>query len=304
MNLINLLTNAYPVSLYEVRQANPNVSFPVNPTDEDLAPFGYANVYPTLQPTEYDPRTQRIEEATPEPDPEGIYQQQWTIREATEQEIAAYDEANRPAPNYSGFYNDLIANPIYTAISMRAALFQPLLAASTEFIAAFADAKAGNPNPDAIRMTVWRLFYWLKPSVDEVAAIQTMLEDNNLADLYSLEIPVPVLEAFNSLPNPFLFYQGVLGSNLYQRKLVQLILSGASSVPGDATTIMGFAIKDAQAGLVPPPVVGAPPNSLQSAIWLFMAAVGSLIDEDDVAELQTLLDAANLSGMYSLLPPT
>lgn len=212
-----------------------------------------------------------------------------------------------PIPQYVGFYNDLIAHPIYSTISAKASLFQPLLAASTEFIAAFADAKAGNPNPSAIRLTMWRLLYWLQPSNDELAIIQSMLDANNLANLYPLAIPPPILAAFNAMPNPFLFYQGILNSKFYQTKLVPLILSGASPIPGDVATIMGFAIRDAQAGLVPWPSPNQPPNqppnSLQSAIWLFMAAVETQVDAEDLAELQALLDAANLSGMYSLQLP-
>jgi hypothetical protein len=223
--------------------------------------------------------------------------------EEVEAAIILYHPPDPPIPKYVGFYNDLIAHPIYSTISAKASLFQPLLAASTEFIAAFADAKAGNPNPSAIRLTMWRLLYWLQPSNDELAIIQSMLDANNLANLYPLAIPPPILAAFNAMPNPFLFYQGILNSNFYQTKLVPLILSGASSIPGDATTIMGFAIKDAQAGLVPSPSPNQPPNSLQSAIWLFMAAVETQVDAADLAELQALLDAANLSGMYSLQPP-
>ena len=222
--------------------------------------------------------------------------------EEVEAALEFYHPPVSPDPDYIGFYNELIDHPVYSLISTKAAFFQPLLAASTEFIAAFADAKAGNPNPDAIRMTVWRLLYWLQPSSDELAAISAMLDSNNMADLYPLTIPAPVLEAFNSMTNPFLFYQGILNSNFYQTKLVPLILSGTSSIPGDVTTIMGFAIKDAQAGLVPPQITNGPPNSLQSAIWLFMAAVEQQIEAEDLAELQSLLDAANLSSMYSLHP--
>jgi hypothetical protein len=113
MTLLNLLTNAYPASLYEVRQANPNVSFPAEPTDEDLAPFGHVNVHPTPQPS-YDPRTQRIEAPTAVPDADGVYRQQWAVRDATDDEIAAYDEANPPAPpapDWAGFAVALILDP-------------------------------------------------------------------------------------------------------------------------------------------------------------------------------------------------
>ena len=126
MNLLNLADSAYPVSLYEVRQANPNVSFPSSPTDKDLAPFGYANVYPTSQPTEYDPRTQRIDEVTPELNADGIYQQQWTVRNATTEEIASYDEANRPAPDWMAFKLLSQSSPEFKEIMSQAILSDPV----------------------------------------------------------------------------------------------------------------------------------------------------------------------------------
>ena len=115
MTLLNLITNKYPCSLYEVRQANPNVSFPANPTDEDLAPFGYINVHPTPQPS-HDQRTERIEGPTAEPDADGVYHQAWPIRPATAEETAAYDIANAPAPNWMEFGIDLAMHPGITAL--------------------------------------------------------------------------------------------------------------------------------------------------------------------------------------------
>jgi hypothetical protein len=115
MTLLNLTTSDYPCSLWQVRQANPNVSFPANPTDEDLAPFGYANVQLTPQPS-YDTRTTRMEEAAPEPDAEGIYRQQWTVRPATDEEIAAYDAANAPQPEWMEFGIELAMHPGVTAL--------------------------------------------------------------------------------------------------------------------------------------------------------------------------------------------
>ena len=110
MTILNLLTNAYPVSLYEVRQANPNVSFRDEATDEDLAPFGHVNVHPTPQPG-CDPRTQRIEGPTAARDAEGVYRQQWVVRDATDDEIADYDLATAPAPDWAGFAVVLILDP-------------------------------------------------------------------------------------------------------------------------------------------------------------------------------------------------
>jgi len=110
MNLIDTITLEYPRSLWQLRQEHPNVSFPPDPTDEDLAPFNHANVHPTPQPT-YAARTERIEDATREPDADGIYRQRWTIRPATTEEITAYDIANAPEPQWMSFGIELAANP-------------------------------------------------------------------------------------------------------------------------------------------------------------------------------------------------
>ena len=126
MTLLNLADNAYPVSLYEVRQANPNVSFPANPTDDDLAPFGYINVHPIPQPS-CDQRTQRIEGPTAAPGADGVYHQQWTVRDATDDEIAAYDEANPPAPDWTTFKGGLLISEAVSQImaTARAAGCEP-----------------------------------------------------------------------------------------------------------------------------------------------------------------------------------
>ena len=107
MNLINLTTSAYPASLWQVRQDNPNVSFPAMPSDEDLAPFGYANVHPTPQPT-CDHRIERIEEAAPAVDAYGTWQQVWNLRAATAEEIAGYDAQFVAAPDWQGAFQALV----------------------------------------------------------------------------------------------------------------------------------------------------------------------------------------------------
>lgn len=96
----------YPYGLAQLRADNPNVSFSVNPTAEDLAPFDVFPVTPT-DPPACDPRTERIEEAEPALI-DGTWQQQWRIRPATPEEEAAYDAMNRPAPDWAGFAVGLI----------------------------------------------------------------------------------------------------------------------------------------------------------------------------------------------------
>ena len=129
MNLINTVTLEYPRSLWQLRQENPNVSFPADPIDEDLALFNHANVYPAPHPS-YDQRTERIEEATPEPDAEGIYRQQWSIRPATDEEIAAYDLAHRPAPDWATFKSTALNSTTLNAIVAEAFQAAPVAAAS------------------------------------------------------------------------------------------------------------------------------------------------------------------------------
>jgi hypothetical protein len=108
MNLINLVTNTYPCDLYQVRQDNPNVSFSNTPTDEDLAPFGYANVHPTPQP-EIDNRTQRIDGESYQ-EVEGRYYQQWSVRAATGEEISDYDLKHGPQPDWKSFATDAMTD--------------------------------------------------------------------------------------------------------------------------------------------------------------------------------------------------
>lgn len=109
MNLIHTTTLEYPRSLWQLRQDHPNVSFPANPNDEDLAPFDHACVHPTPQP-EHSPRTERLEEGIPAQDDDGIWRQTWTVRDATEEEVAAYDRAHAPAPDWNGFAVATILN--------------------------------------------------------------------------------------------------------------------------------------------------------------------------------------------------
>lgn len=110
MNLINTLTRDYPRSLWQLRQENPNVSFPSDPTDEDLAPYDHANVHPTPQPLDWDQRTQRLEEDPPAL-VEGRYEQAWVILDATAEQVADYDRVHAPAPDWSGFAIAVIMAP-------------------------------------------------------------------------------------------------------------------------------------------------------------------------------------------------
>lgn len=101
MNLILLRPNSdlvFPYSLTRLRADNPNISFPINPTEGDLEPFHCFFVTTTEPPLLTEPRTQRISESEPVQNLDGKWEQTWTIRDATEQEIAEWDLINNPAP--------------------------------------------------------------------------------------------------------------------------------------------------------------------------------------------------------------
>jgi|LakMenEpi03Aug12_release.lakeMendotaPanAssembly.Ray.scaffolds.fasta_scaffold00699_11 hypothetical protein len=88
----------YPYSLSRLRAENPNISFPDSPSEGDLEPFHCFSVALTEPPLLTDSRTQRISESEPAQNSDGKWEQTWTIRDATEQEIAEWDLINNPIP--------------------------------------------------------------------------------------------------------------------------------------------------------------------------------------------------------------
>lgn len=104
---------AYPATLEALRREHPNCSFPIEPTAEDLAPFNRFPVTPIPAPS-CDPRTERTEH-TPTLTADG-WQQDWTIRPATAEEIAAYDAANAPQSDWMAFGIDLASHPGVAAL--------------------------------------------------------------------------------------------------------------------------------------------------------------------------------------------
>ena len=130
MNLIHTVTLDYPRSLWQLRQENPNVSFPAEPTDDDLAPFDHANVHPT-PPPECDPRTERVDDTQePQEAADGTWQQTWAVRPATAEEIAAYDAANAPRPDWSAFKATALASESLNGVLAQAYQAAPVAAGS------------------------------------------------------------------------------------------------------------------------------------------------------------------------------
>jgi len=102
---IRLSDNKYPVTYSQLKQANPNMSIPKSPTDEQLLPLGYANVEATQKPVDshtyvapdplppgyvapsfYDAYAQKVTEGIPFNNG-SEYVQVWTIIALTQPEV-------------------------------------------------------------------------------------------------------------------------------------------------------------------------------------------------------------------------
>jgi hypothetical protein len=80
---------------WQLRKAHPNISFPAEPTPEDLAPF---NVFPVTinpQPDGYNRRLQTVEQLPPTSTADG-WVIDWALRNTTPEEQASYDAAHTP----------------------------------------------------------------------------------------------------------------------------------------------------------------------------------------------------------------
>jgi hypothetical protein len=90
------------------------------------------------------------------------------------------------------------------------------------------------------------------------------------------------------------FYDALLVSGTYNAALQQ-VMSAPSPGPAAALAVLISALQDALNGRPNPP-------ALQSAIWLLLGQLA--LPPEAAAELQGLLDAANLAELYSLIPPS
>lgn len=79
------------------------------------APFYVLQVSPTTPPAITDPRLQRVEPAAPEL-VDGSYQQAWAVRDATAEEIAAFDQLNAPQREWIQFGLALASLPAVDAL--------------------------------------------------------------------------------------------------------------------------------------------------------------------------------------------
>jgi hypothetical protein len=97
----------WPYSVAQFRRDEPGLSISDDPHDAELATYASLEppvlvyrVTPAAQPSVEDPRTERVEPADPAL-VEGTWTQQWLVRPATPDEIAAWDAAHRPEPDWN-----------------------------------------------------------------------------------------------------------------------------------------------------------------------------------------------------------
>lgn len=124
---------AYPYSLTTFRAANPDISLPQDPTEEQLNEQGIYTVYPTNPPS-YNPIYENLNEVTPTLQG-GLWTQTWAVTPATPEEIANR-ETNARSEN-AAYGSQLLTNTDWTAIASIADPLEcnPYLANRQEFLA-------------------------------------------------------------------------------------------------------------------------------------------------------------------------
>ena len=99
----------YPFYKEQLPVTFPQTSFRLPIPDSIAAEFGCLPVAP-IDPPEHDARTQRLEEHDPEELPDGTLRQVLTVRPATPEEIAAWDAANQPPPDWATFKSAMLSS--------------------------------------------------------------------------------------------------------------------------------------------------------------------------------------------------
>ena len=140
-------------------------------TEDELSAAGFTGPY--IEPP-YDPATQRLAWV------DGAY----VIEQLPPPPIV---------PNYQGFYDALLVSEAYNLVLqqvMNANTPGPA-AALAVLISALQDALNDRANPNALQSSIWLLLGQLTLPPEAAVELQSLLNDNNLADLYVLTPPDP-----------------------------------------------------------------------------------------------------------------
>ena len=99
----------WPYSRQQLLADNPNVSFRLEPTAEELAPFGVYIVEPS-EPPGVDPSAYKVIEVQPALI-DGRWIQQWEIKDLSEEEKETFKQMHAPAPRGIEFSLALMHHP-------------------------------------------------------------------------------------------------------------------------------------------------------------------------------------------------
>ena len=102
-------------------------------------------------------------------------------------EPAAIDAAPTPQPNYQLLYDSILDSEVYQAIRSVATSSLPLTLACVEFIAAMADAKAGNPNIPALQACIGNILQLVNLDSEQKNLLQEFIDSSNLGSTYIIE---------------------------------------------------------------------------------------------------------------------
>jgi hypothetical protein len=114
--------------------------------------------------------------------------EQQTI-ELTPEEIAELQSRPQPepTPDYTAFWDALIASTVYASIRTQSMASLPMNTLATEFIALLGDAKAGRANEAAIQASMSAVFSTGTFTEDDAEEFTAALAAGLLDDIYSLD---------------------------------------------------------------------------------------------------------------------
>jgi hypothetical protein len=171
----------YPYSIADLKTANPNVSFPADPTDQTLAEWDVFPVIKSPAPT-YDSATQNLNQVYPVLNNEQ-WLQTWQVSDASAEEITERIRANA---DYLAFWYALMSGTVYDSIREQSMVSLPMNTLATEFIALLGDAKAGRPNEAAIQASMDAILLNGTFTNDQLTELAGALETGKLDSLYTL----------------------------------------------------------------------------------------------------------------------
>jgi hypothetical protein len=91
-----------------------------------------------------------------------------------------------PTPNYTAFWDALLASTVYGSIRTQSMASLPMNTLATEFIALLGDAKAGRANEAAIQSSMSAVFSTGTFTEADAAEFTAALAAGLLTDIYSL----------------------------------------------------------------------------------------------------------------------